>query len=635
MRVDIENVQCIIKSTYEFPDLGLALIFGDNSVGKSSIIRAIAAAISYDDLNRDSRISEEQKLLGILKDNSKSNLGLIRVGSDEARIKLKGNLIDKTAIISRNGKFRGASPRFVITNVLSDVSWIMRILTHTTSEKISDYLKGFNDVIPRYDDIIDRTTETKEEILQKILDLKRMIKETSEAQKKGEEMKKVLELNRETLKALQEKISEEAKKDPNKKERVSEINSQIKEKERSIAEVANNIEEKRKALRNHEATIAQKKNEIDQKYKQIENFKKILEEYNRFDFDVIPEIEDEITNMKEKRYKEQVLYDILKRTHNMLEEEHSNKVLCPLCGSSEIDPEQVKRIATEKDIVIRTFDSKISELSRRIGDLKEKSKRKEYIQKEITGLEPPLERDKDDLKLKDQEAFKARQYLQKYETEKSDLEKKRDALQIAISEENSDDTEKMKSIQAEIRKLESNLKDIEMSKKYLQINIFGTNYPVESKTLNILEKGIMPSLSDIESHFRELIEKEKNKLKDEFNRSIKDILKEMSFDLDIYVDDNFNILSRKKTDNGYKILETQNLARSEQATIALTLQLALADIYSPNIPLILCDGVYEYFDEERRQKVLTYADEFGKKTHRTIIMTVVKKGINRPVVGLP
>ncbi|MCL4311781.1 MAG: hypothetical protein M1462_05070, partial [Candidatus Thermoplasmatota archaeon] len=90
-----------------------------------------------------------------------------------------------------------------------------------------------------------------------------------------------------------------------------------------------------------------------------------------------------------------------------------------------------------------------------------------------------------------------------------------------------------------------------------------------------------------------------------------------------------------KTDDGYRILETQNLSRSEQATIALTLQLALANGYSPDIPLILCDGIYEYFDEERRKKILTYVAEFGKKHNRTIIMTVVKEGLSRPTVGLP
>ena len=108
MKLHIEGVQTINDSSFEFPDAGLALIYGDNAVGKSSIIRAIAAAISYDASNKDTRISEEQKLLGILQDGSKGNFGLISVGLDEARINISGNLINETALISRNGKFKGS-----------------------------------------------------------------------------------------------------------------------------------------------------------------------------------------------------------------------------------------------------------------------------------------------------------------------------------------------------------------------------------------------------------------------------------------------------------------------------------------------------------------------------------------------
>lgn len=635
MKIDIEGVQSIIKSTYEFPDSGLALIYGDNSVGKSSIIRAIAAAISYDASNRDSRILEEQKLLGILQDGSKSNLGLIRVGNDEAYIKLSGSLINETALISRNGRFKGSKPRFVITNVLGDVSWIMRILTHTTSDKISDYLKGFNDMILRYEDITDRIGNTKKELFQKIQDLNRMLKESSEAQKQVREKRKMLDETRKKLKALQEKLSEEAKQDPNKEQRISEINSQIVEKEKLIGQSTKTIEDLEKKVRNNKATMAQLIEQINQMEESRKSLHKTLEEYNVVDIESIPKIEEEINSLKEKRSKEQVLYDILKRTHSMLEKEHSGEVVCPLCGSSKIKPEEVERIAAEKDESIRVFDSKISTLSRRAGDLNEILKRKRSLTQQISGMDNNIIRSKDDLKYYEQDAESSKVLLQAEENKRTDLVRQKDDLQIAISGDNSDEKEKLKTMQAQIRTLEADIKDLEMGQKYSQINIFGTNYPVEAKTLDIFDKGVMTSLSDIESHFQELRDTEKTKLKDEFNRSIKGILKEMSFDLDIYVDNNFNILARKKTDGGYRILETQNLSRSEQATIALTLQLALANGYSPDIPLILCDGIYEYFDEERRKKILTYVDEFGKKHNRTIIMTVVKEGLSRPTVGSP
>ncbi len=635
MKIYIEGVQSIEKSTYEFPESGLGLIYGDNSVGKSSIIRAIAAAISYDASNRDPRILEEQKLLGILQDGNKSNLGLIRVGSNEAHIILSGNLINETALIPRNGKFKGSNPAFVITNVLSDVSWIMRILTHTTSDKISDYLKGFNDMIRRYEDVIDRMGNTKKELFQNIQDLNRMLKESSEAQKKVREKRKVLEETRQKLKALQEKLSEEAKRDPNKEQRIRGINSQIVEKEKLIGVSKKTIEELEKKVRNNKATIAQLSEQINQMEGSRKSLDKTLEEYSRADIGAIPKIEEEINSLKEKRSKEQVLYDILKRTHSMLEKEQSGEVVCPLCGSSNINPEEVERITVEKDEAIRIFDSKISTLSRRAGDLKEISKRIQNLTTQISGMDNNIIRSKDDLKHYEQDAESSRVLFQAEETRRADLERQKDELQIAISGDDSDEKEKMKKMQTQIRTLEVDIKDLELGQKYSQINIFGTNYPVEVKTLDIFDKGVMTALSDIESHFQELGEREKTKLKDEFNRSIKVILKEMSFDLDIYVDNNFNILARKKTDDGYRILETQNLSRSEQATIALTLQLALANGYSPDIPLILCDGIYEYFDEERRKKMLTYADEFGKKHNRMVIMTVVKEGLSRPTVGVP
>jgi DNA repair exonuclease SbcCD ATPase subunit len=635
LKIDIENVQGIIKATYDLPDTGLALIYGDNSVGKSSIIRAIAAALAYDPTNRDPRIIEEEKLLGILQDGSKSNLGLIRVNNDQAHIKLSGSLVNETALISRNGKFKGSNPGFVITNVLSDVSWIMRILTHTTSEKISDYLKGFNDMILRYDDIIDNIGDTKEKLFLKIQDLNRMMRESSQAQKQVREKKKLLDETRQKLKAIQEKISEEAKKDPNKEQRILRINSQIAEKEKLIGLSNKRIEALEKQAQNNKSTIVQLNEQINQQEETRKNLEKMLEEYGKADVESVPKIEDEINALKERRSKEQVLFDILRRTYSMLEKEHSGDVICPLCGSNKINPSEIEKIAAEKDQVIRVLDSKISALSRQAGDLNEISKRKSNITRQILAINTSLIKFKDDLKQFEQDAETQKSLLETEEARRDELIRLRNDMQLAITGDNREEKEKLKTMQSQIKTLESEIKDLELGQKYSQINIFGTNYPIDTKTLDLFDKGVMLSLSDIKAHFEELREKEKTKLRDEFNRSIKGILKEMSFDLDIYVDNNFNILARKKTNDGYRILETQNLSRSEQATIALTLQLALANSYTPDIPLILCDGIYEYFDDERRKKILTFVDEFGKNHNRAIVITVVKEGVNQPKVILP
>ncbi len=634
MKIEIENVQSIIKSAYEFPDSGLALIYGDNSVGKSSTIRAIAAAISYDSSNKNSRILEEQRLLGILQDGSKSNLGLIRVNNDEARIKLSGAFINETALITRNGKFKGSNPSFVITNVLSDVSWIMRILTHTTSDKISDYLKGFDDMILRYEDIIDQTEEIRKQLFQKIQDLNRMLKESSEAQKKVGEKKKVLDETRQKLKALQEKFSEEAKMDPDKGKRIQEINSQIAEKDKLIAASNKTIEKLEKLALDTRSTIAQLSAQINQWEEERKGKRKMLEEYSKVDIEEIEEIEEQINFLKENRSKEQVLFDILERTYSMLEKDHSGEIVCPLCGSNNINPNEIERIAAEKDEAIRMFDSKISVLSRKAGNINEISNRKRDIAEQISKIDIEILSSKDKLKYYNLDAEDQKTGIEAEEAKREDLVRQRNEMQISITGNNSDEKDKLKNLQSQIRTLESEIKDLEFSQKYSQINIFGVNYPVETNTLKIFDKMVMLSLSDIETHFSELREKEKTKLKDEFNGGIKRILNELSFDLDIYVDNNFNILARKKTSEGYKILETQNLSRSEQATIALTLQLALANSYSPDIPIVLCDGIYEYFDEERRKKILSYVDEFGKNHKRLIIMTVVKEGVIHPTVAL-
>lgn len=634
MKLHIEGVQAISDSYFEFPDTGLALIYGDNAVGKSSIIRAIAAAISYDASNRDTRISEEQKLLGILQDGSRGNFGLISVGLDEARINISGDLINEAALISRNGRFKGSNPRFVITNVVSDLSWIMRILTHTTSVKVSDYLKDFNDMINRYEDVIDGVAETKKDLFQKIQELNRMIKESADSQKKIKEKRKVLEEVKQELKAIQEKISKEAKNDPNREERVLEINSQIREKEKLINKSNNIIAEYEKQIRNYNGRIEQTNEQIKQLEQKLRESRETVEEYEKADIDSIPEIEAKINSLKDKRSKEQILYDILKRTHSMLENEHSGEVVCPLCGSNKINPAEVERITNEKDEAIRGFDSQISVLSRKAGDLNEVSKRKKELSQSISGLEQNILRNKDDLTNYQRDLDSTLAQLHSEEIKKSELSKQRDNLQLAISAGNRDYSDRLKSLQSQIKTFETEIKDLEMGKKYSQINIFGTNYPVETKTIDIFDKGVMNSLSDIDDHFQKLRESEQTKLKEEFNKNIKKILKEMSFDLDIYVDNNFNILARKKTAEGFEILETQNLSRSEQATIALTLQLALAQGYSPEIPIILCDGIYEFFDEERRKRILSYADEFGKRNNKVIIMTVVKEGVNHPTVGL-
>ena len=634
MKVTLEGVQCINKSVFEFPESGLSLILGDNAVGKSSIVRGIIAAIAYDPTNKDPHITGEQKLLGMFPDGGDSNLGIIQVGRDEAMIELKNSFIDESVVISRKGRFKGSNPKFVITNVLSDVSWIMRILTHTTADKVSDYLKGFNDLIVRYDDVIDKAGELKLELLKKIQDLNRMLKESGEAQRKISEKRNELSEISDGIRAIQEKKSKEARKDPDKEQRIQEINRQISEKEKAISQTKKQIEELRKKFLNTKSAISDKEELLYSQNEQRSNILEKIKEYEEVDIDSISSIEEKIEDLKSRRAKEQLLFDILKRTYSMLEAEKTGSIVCPLCGSNNLDAGHIDEFAKEKDATVRGFDSDISKLSREAGDLREIAKRRESLTQQLPGLENNIRRTQDDLAQYKNDVDSDNSLIDEKEEKKADLERRRDNLEASISGDDPNMESNLKSMQEKRRELEQEIKDLELSKKYSQISIFGVNYSVDTKTLDIFDKGVMRSISDIEERFMSLREIEETKLKDDFNKNIKEILKEMSFDLDIYIDNNFNILARKKSKNGFKILETQNLSRSEQATIALTLQLAVAKGYAPNTRVILCDGVYEYFDEDRRKKILSYVNNFGKKADKLIIMTVVKEGLTQPTVGV-
>ncbi len=631
MKLSIEGVQNIEKGSYIFPDSGLALIYGDNAAGKSAIIRAIVAAISYDPNNKDKKIIEEEKLLGIIQDKQQSNQGLIRVGFDEAKISIQSEKLNENVSITRDGKFKGFMPSFVITNVLTDVSWIMRILTKSSSETLDDYLKGFNEMIWRYEDILDTVGEIKSKLNMSINTLNSMLKELAANQRTIDEKKKELANVTDKINAIKEELEKEALKDPKKQERISQINSQIKEKDNEIKEVAGEIRKLESNIKDIKNQIALLEMDINKKEKERNETAQKLKDYEEINPDSFSALESAIEELKNQRTKEQIFYEILKSTYLMLETEHSSEIVCPVCGSNKINKNEIEKNIKQRDEAIRTYDLEISKISRQIGELKEKVRRRKELSDKIQILNNNIEKEKNEKEHYLNTLNEKITELRDKEKKKSELEKIKNELILTLSE----DPEKektLKTLQDLERQLQTEIKNLEMSKKYSQINILGVNYPVDIKTLDFFDKVVLSSLKDIEEHFSDLRDKEKTKLKDDFNKNIKEIIREMAFDLDIFIDNNFNIIARKKSGGSYKILDTQNLSRSEQATIALTLQLALANGYAPNINIILLDGIYEYFDDERRKKIIALLDAFGKNHNKLIIMTVVKEGVKSPMV---
>ena len=49
MKLNLHNVQRFQDKTFLLPDKGLVLVEGDNSTGKSTIVRAITALFSYNE----------------------------------------------------------------------------------------------------------------------------------------------------------------------------------------------------------------------------------------------------------------------------------------------------------------------------------------------------------------------------------------------------------------------------------------------------------------------------------------------------------------------------------------------------------------------------------------------------------
>ena len=242
MKLNLTNVQQFKSKEYLFPEKGLVLVEGDNSTGKSTIVRAITALYSYNE-NAPNHLKREEKLLGLIPDDPLKSQGIISINSDHCKISLERNGDSQSADIYKDkvGSYKGDS-KFIITNILTDVSWITRFLNKTldTEEGQGMALKFIKELSYRLDSfqtIIEGAEQVKDELTRKRYELTNRIEESIKLIKDKEKLQADLIKINDSISTISDELKEISK-------------EQNKKENQEIATKSNALEDKIKSLSN-------------------------------------------------------------------------------------------------------------------------------------------------------------------------------------------------------------------------------------------------------------------------------------------------------------------------------------------------------------------------------------------------
>jgi DNA repair exonuclease SbcCD ATPase subunit len=507
----------------------------------------------------------------------------------------------------------------------------MRMLNHTLGHRgalspVSLYLEDFSVMLQRFTNTTEGIKVLRNEIQNKIEEMNKKLKEVSEWQNLMAKKRNELNLNNEKIEVLRK---DRKTKVPD--NNIKNIDNIIKEKKSDVSKIDNDINKLTTDIKSVEDDIKEKTNKIEETTKNIERWKIENDNFKNIKFD-LDSLNKEIEERKDDRIQNQAKFDIYYQVQQMLEKEKIEETVCPLCEIGKITAKKIKDL-------LKNYDSQIRELDKKISELIEQKNHFSQISNNIKKNDENISRGTDIIKENIQDRENRENELKSYQEEIKQKQGKTkkikdeiDYYMLQMVKGLPEQEKELRELQKRNKELETEIDDLFGKNKFATIDVFGKKFQVNKETQKTIEKIFAETLSDLENHYQKLKKIEEKKLIEEFNKGIKGIINELKFNLDIYIDTNFNILARKKAENKLIALETQNLSRSEQATIALLLQLALATEYEYEIPIILIDGIFEYFDEERRDKVIKYLDEFGKRHNKAIVMTIVKNGLNKPEV---
>ncbi len=624
---------------YDLESGFITLFQGKNSLGKTTIIKAIAAALSPP-IESENLIHEANKF-GILPRKGQK-APLVNFDEENAKIILKYDKEIIETTIHKDGKinsnFKG-NEIFLYSSMLFknskiqehlasgdyDFSWIVSEMSNAgkyedLKENIDSY-KRLNDVtkalledinvkIGNYIIEINDSTEKKEVIepkLKKVQDeianmdlsqfpeYQKLIKE--EEEKRGE-----LKKAKNQLESVEKKAKTKENEITGYDSEINSLNNQLNKSEKDIKDIMKRIKILSETLTDDLKNIIIKKQEE------------------------LPPLSEELG--KKRSYKE--IFHNIKQAKIESDE-------CIICGSNiKITQVQVEKkikdlkieiddILTKKhniDVEIETAKNKINEA----GKLPTEEKKLKIILrivKEASKTIDDLKRGKEKVQVKAKKVHLDVTIVTKQIVELNDEIKKikKDIMDYAKN------VEELNVLEEKKRKLEKEIKDLEVSieknkdlvKDNSEIELFGIKIPIE-KADDIIDK-ISAELKEINNFLNENINEQRKGAAKKFNSSIKIVIQELNLANFENISIDLNDFSLRVINKGGKIQPHGSLGGAEKGIIGGILQISCKQTYLPDIPFFVGDDIILDFDPENAEKFMNYLKKIAQDEDIFIVMT--------------
>lgn len=629
----------------------ITLFQGKNSLGKSTIIKAIAAIISSP-ISSNNLIIEANKFGILPRENQEAQL--VNYLEDYAKITI--NFAEKSfeATIQKNGKIDVNDKKIGDENFLYacmlvknskiqeylasgnyNFSWIVEEMSYAGKYQI------LKDTIDSYIRLNDTNLANMEDLNRKIgsfveeIEKKTKMKTSIENELKNvTEDKKNLDMSR---------VPEYQKLDTKKKEKIREI-TKAKKQLKSANDKLDNIQ---KEIENFESNLKTFKSEIGKKQKDIQDIDEKILKLKKYN---IQELQGKIIkNQKELPPLSERLGQlrVFKELNNTFYQSRMESVsVCPLCESNaKITPESVKKKVIECSVEIdkvltkkgkiesdnEILENKIEEINKihqlkktrnqDFNTVKQKIQLKNSLENQIkqkkTGLISILQ-DPEDL-------------IQSIKNSNDELIKTVEEMDKVASE-----YEELKSLLEREKDLEEQLEqtkvDIETNRELIKeksvIDFYGLKIPVEKA--GVVINKLASELKKIDTYLAGKINEQKLGAGKKFNSSIKNVITELKLEnfKDIRIDlDNYNLVIIKK---GGKIQAPGSLSGAEKGIVGGILQVSCKQTYLNEIPFFVGDDILLDFDPENAKKFINYLKKIAQAEDMFIVLT---KPTNDPQIN--
>ncbi len=615
---------------FEFENGIVTKIQGENALGKTLLIKSIAAAISLP--IKSELIKEEAIKFGILGPlvNDQSEIGEIELfdeknqfkvilsndGAAEVHSKTKGN----EKFLYAGTSMKNSRMRESISKGQSDFKWIIDEMS--LANAYSQYLA-----------IIE---STRESIDIKIIEIQNSEADLQKTEGKIAELESKLPPLTKELNSIETKIiaTQTDEKDQKNKEdynnKLIRIKGELKKIQKGIDDSKKELNTKKGEIKSLQKIIAKSESELLESMKAIDEYKTINEKQIKEEID---KIQQNLVPLREKKgliLGQKELYELAK---DKAIKSKTEEVACPLCHDGKVILKNIENelntfynelteINSQMDVQIvkiNTLQAKVNEKNEKLPpllkDLKDKkaqfneSKPKlTNIEREIKGLDISIKNDEESI-------LPIQSQVKEYEVKIAEIEERfknttKEGKKLIASRDRIRDS--ITKIETQIDALNEELRN--------KGRILFYDIEFEIPTLRKLLPELNREILNVRTKLLEKINHQRRDAAENFNLTIEKVLKNLQFTelKSVRINlDNFNLEVFSKN-NSRRNLST--LSGAEQGVIAALLQLSCKEAYVPEIPFFIADDSFLDLDPNKTKKLRKYLQDVAVEQKLYIII---------------